>query len=169
MTTEVSISESAIAEETAAAIVPVVTTLYLERRPVMIYGTAAYRAELGNDFAGQQVVAQLEKIGLDIEPDGKGGLVRDPSSMKILREVWPTIRGTPGTTINIYAGYQSISADDAIVWTGPFPFVLGSDVSVQPLIEGAYLSLKFTSTGQPPWALLSVDADIDNVGEVYTQ
>lgn len=169
MTSEVSISESSISEETAAVFVPAVITLYLERRPVMIYGAAAYRAELGNNFAGLPVISQLERIGIDIEPDGRGGVRSNPTSIKILRELWPVFRGTLGTTVQIYVGSQPVSPEDTIVWQGPFDYTFGQDTSIQPLVEGAFYSLKILSTNQAPWALLSIDVDIDTVGEVYTQ
>ena len=168
MTTEVSISESSISEESSSTFTPTPGTLFLERRPVMIYGTAAYRAEMGNDFAGVQIVTLLERTGWAVQPDGRGGIENDPSTIKILREIWPLLRGTPGDTINIYAGTQATTPEDVISWVGPFPFVLGQDSSVQPLVEGPFLAVRLTSMGQHPWSLLMLDLDIDKVGEVFT-
>jgi hypothetical protein len=169
MTTEIAISEEAISEESNEVLVPVNFTFLLERRPVMIYGNSAYRAEMGEDFSGALVTTLLERTGWAVVPDGKGGAALDPTVVKILREIWPVFRAPVNTFISIYAGYQPISTEDAIIWQGPFPFIVGVSSCVQPLVEGAFLALRFTSIGQHPWALLSVDLDIDVTGEVYTQ
>lgn len=163
-----SILERSILELSSEDFVPVAATVLLDQRPVMVVGDNLYRADSGDDFAGLPVVVILEKVGISVEGQARDGTLRiNPSSTKILREIWPVIRGTTGAIIEIYAGSQSNSAEDPVIWQGPFNYVLGTDVSVQPLIEGVYLALRFRSENQPPWSLLAVKLDVDPTGEPF--
>lgn len=166
--TETSIAEVSIAEGASSGeFVFPETVLFLEQRPVMLIGQAAFRADMGEDFAGSQILTILERVGWAIEStDRNGVIVSNPSRIKLLREIWPIIRGTVGDVVDIYAGYQ-FTPEDEVIWQGPFPFEIGVDKSVQPLVEGPYLAIRFQSLGISPWALLGVELDIDPTGEVY--
>lgn len=142
-------------------------TILVERRPVLIFAQNLFRADYGSTFGGVEIVSILERIGITIEGTDRDGRPRNnPSSVKLLREIWPIIRGTNGTELLFYAGAQ-MRPEDTINWQGPMSFVIGQDVSVQPLVEGAYLALRIESYGQPQWSLLDLELDIERTGEVY--
>lgn len=164
-----SISEVAISEILGEVHVDAVTTLLLEQRPVMLFGSAAYRADMGDDYAGVPIFTVLERTGWAMERvDRNGEIVNNPSRVKLLNEVWPIIRGTIGNVVDIYAGGTFTSEPNAaIIWQGPFPFRIGIDKSVQPLVEYPYLALRFQSVGIKPWSLLGLEMDIIPTGEVY--
>lgn len=164
------ISEVAISDVTEEVLVPVESLLLPDFRPVMIIGNNFFRAEMGIDFAGVDFLALAERVGLTVAGARRDGtLILDPSKVKILREVWPVVRGTTGDTLNFYFGAQLRSPENPVAWQGPFPFVIGEDASVRPLIEGVYLAMRVEGLGLNPWSLLSLDLDIDVTGEVYDQ
>lgn len=170
MFSETAIAEVSIAELLDEEVVPVETTLFLERVPVMIIGDNFFRADMGDDFDQEGIAVELERLGLTIEGMNRDGTFRtNPGSVKILREAWPVVRGTPGDVLNFYFGVQAKTPEDTVAWQGPFPFTIGENASVRPLIEGAYLAYKVVSNGQSEWSLLSIDLDIDRTGEVYDQ
>ncbi len=153
--------------EGSASAPEAVVKLY-EKAPVMIIGQNLFRADYGTDFDGAPIDVVLERTGIAIEGMNRDGTFRtNPTSTKLLREITPVIKGTRGTTINIYAGFQSNSVEDEVVWEGPFEYILGETVSVEPLVEGVYLAIKYTSNGQPPWKLLGEELDIAVTGEPY--
>lgn len=164
-----SLSEDTISELIGESHVEIVTLLLLERRPVLIVGHEFHRVDMGEDFDGAPISVSLERTGWTVEGMNRDGTIRNnPSSVKILRELFPVIRGELGTVIDIYAGGQAKTPEDPVVYQGPFPFVVGVDTSVQPLVEVVFLAVKFMSDGQPPWALLSLDLDVDPAGDVYS-
>src|SRR5690606_33779821 len=112
----------------------------------------------------------LERIGWSIDGINRDGSIRtNPYSVKIIREIWPVFRGTIGTELQISVGVQAKTPEDPIAWQGPFSFIIGEDVSIQPLLEGVYFAIRITSQNQPVWSLLSMDIDLDRVGEVYAE
>lgn len=168
MTANAAIAELAFAEPaTAEELVFPEVLLYLDRRPVLVIGDNLYRTDLGSDFAGDPIAVVLERVGWSLEGVGRDGAPRNnPSRVKLLREVWPLIRGTAGTVVNFYfAGQMNI--EDALVWQGPYPFTIGTSRSVQPLVEGAFLGIRVTSTNQPEWSLTTLELDLEPTGEVY--
>ena len=166
MTAHASISEQAISEDSSTISTPSAPTILLARKPVFIAGQNLYRADLGSTFDGSPIVAEVERVGWTIEGTNRDGSPRNnPSRVKLLREMWPIIRGTSGDTINFYFAGQ-MRPEDPLAWQGPYPFVIGTNMSVQPLVEGAYLSMKAISNGQSEWSLLAVELDIEPTGEV---
>ena len=164
------ISEVSISDVPEEVLVPVESLLLPENLPVMIIGNNFFRADMGVDFAGVDFLALVERIGWTVSGAHRdGSLILDPSKVKILREAWPVIRGTSGNVLNFYFGAQLRSPENSIAWQGPFPFVIGEDASIRPLVEGAYLAMRVEGLGVDPWSLLSIDLDIDVTGEIYDQ
>jgi len=165
------ISELAISEEGEEELVAAVEPeIDLDRRPVLIEGGFLHRVDRGYLFGDTNSSVLLERVGLTLEGMGRDGTLRsNPNSVKLFRELWPLFRGEIGTEIFISVGAQLRTAEDPILWQGPFSFIIGQDVSIQPLLEGCFLAWRFTSTNQPPWSLLAIDADIEPTGEVYAQ
>jgi len=169
MFAEVSIAELSFAELDAEVIVVEEAILLREIIPVMIIGDDFFRADMGANFDGVEIVVELERLGLTVAGINRDGSVRNnPGQVKLLREIFPIFRGPVGTIINIYVGGQE-TPDSPVHWTGPFPFTIGEDSSVQPLVESPYLAVKYTSQDQPVWSLLSMDLDIEPTGEIYDE
>lgn len=140
--------------------------LFGQTLPVYSYGMEFFQA--GNLLAPDLVPLDitLERVGLTVASVDREGKPRsDPSVVKLLTEIWPVIRGVPGTVINIYAGAQD-DPEAGVSWQGPFSFTLGTSKSVQPIVQGAYLAVRFVSVAQPPWYLLSYDLDIEVLGRL---
>lgn len=135
---------------------------------MMIYNQAAYRADMGDDFAGVSIFVSLERQDLTIAGVNRDGTPRvDPSSTKLLREIWPVIRGTPGQRLNIYVGAKPNSTEDTISWQGPFSYTIGQTGAIQPLVEGVFLAIRYESDGEADWSLLGHVLDIEETGEPY--
>lgn len=131
MVAETAISEAAIAEGSSDEefVFPEIT-VHLDFRPMMIIGQGIYRADTGLTFAGDPIVVNLERVGWTIEGvDRNGEIKHNPATVKLLREVWPVLRGEIGTTVNFYFGAQLKDPESDVVWQGPFPFVIGQDTS----------------------------------------
>ena len=135
-------------------------------RPIFSQSTAFYQADQGFEFDGSGVDVILERVGLTVAGKDQEGKPRsDPSLIKLLTELWPVFRGVSGTQIDISVGSQN-RAEDSVTWYGPFPFILGQDYSIQPIVDFVYLSLRFVSSGQTGWSLLSYDLEIEILGVV---
>lgn len=155
------------AADAGSLVVPEVTNL-LAHSPVLTIGANLYRADFGDDFAGATLVTTLERIGVSIVGLDRNGNPRsDPAKVKLLREVWPVMRGALGTVIDFYFVAQMYT-EEPLSWQGPFPFILGTTNSLKPLVEGAFLGWRLLSSGQSEWSLLSLQLDIEPTGEVYS-
>jgi hypothetical protein len=133
--------------------------------PVFAQGFDFYVVDSGDTFVDNKPIAVLlERLGLTIYGrDRQGNWKEDPDVSKLVKGLYPLIRGETGTIIHISVGAQD-SLEEGVVWDGPHEFVLGRDTYVTPLIEGRYIAVRFESSGQKPWTLLSYDLDITKVG-----
>jgi hypothetical protein len=136
--------------------------------PVFSYEFDFYQVDSADTFIKdgelQGIPVVLERLGLTIYGrDRQGNWKEDPDIIKLVKGVYPIFRGEPGTVVNIYVGSQE-DMEGAITWDGPHPFVIGEDTYVKPLISGPFIAIRFESSGQRSWKLLSYDLDITTVG-----
>ena len=77
----------------------------------------------------------------------------DPSTVKLVTEVWPHILGLAGETIMVQVGGAMIEGE-SITWSPMKPFVIGGDQQkVDFRVVGRFLAFRFTSTSDPPWRM----------------
>ncbi len=139
--------------------------VYADNKPLMIIGNAFFQADNGQKFDEESLRVVLSRSGLTIMGrDRFGNWKSDPSTMKIVQNIWPIIRGTPGDIIQIYVGAQD-STDEPIRWEGPYNYIIGSTVFLDYTVTGRFLAVRFESQDMDPWELLSYDLDIEHVGE----
>lgn len=127
--------------------------------------TKLYRGEEGFTDNSVLMNAYVERTGLCFLQDSKGMYFQDTTHVKFITEVQLDIIGQVGTTLNIYIGGQ-YKIDDPVVWTGPFPFVIGVSKKIEPLVDGVYWALKIESTVNTAWKLSNYEAMI-TVGGIY--
>ena len=141
---------------------------YGESKPVLLVGNQFYQVDSSDLFAAESIEVTLERVGLTIYGrDHRGNLRSDPRLVKLLRELWPVFRGQAGTVLTFHVGGQT-QPNGPVTWQGPFPFILGTSLSVQPLLSTTHLAYRISSINQPPWSLVSLDFDLEVVGVVPT-
>jgi hypothetical protein len=113
-----------------------------------------YLLDSGATFDGAPASALLERVGLSLGA---------PEKIKLLSRLRPRISGTAGKTVLVSLG----SADDAfgaVTWQAAVPFVIGQTVSVDALVAGRYLAVRFATGSAPAWRLDSYDLDVIEAG-----
>lgn len=136
----------------------------LKSVPIFAKGFDFFQTEMAEDFHGKPIDVVLERLGLTLYGrDRAGNWKEDPDLIKHVSALYPIFRGTKGTIIRIFVGSQD-SPEDAVDWEGPFNFIIGESRFVDPIVSGRYIAVRFESSGQKPWQLLSYDLDIKPVG-----
>lgn len=87
----------------------------------------------------------------------------DPTTRKQLKRVWPQITGTPGGVVNVYLA-ASDDINQAVNWGSPETFTIGTNQSIDRVLQGVYLHLKFESTTAISWSLKGYSLDVDAAG-----
>lgn len=123
------------------------------------------RAEVTNQFNGVNFTSYMERQDLAIlGKDWRGNWMVDTNMRKLVTEVWPRVEAMPGTQIDVYVGKRD-NLNEAIAYTGPFPFIVGTDQKVNPLVEGRYISFKFASSGNSSWKMTGYDFEVVGTGK----
>jgi len=122
------------------------------------------QAETTNQFTGANFTSYVERQDLSIlGKDWRGNWMVDTSMRKLVTEVWPRVEAATGTQIDVYVGKRD-NLNDSIVYSGPYPFVVGQDQKVNPLVEGRYISFKFQSAGNTFWKMTGYDFEVVATG-----
>lgn len=103
-------------------------------------------------FAGTAVTAFLERKGLSF---------LEPEAVKLIRSVRPRIYGTG--TVNVSIGYGATPYAEP-VYNAPVAFTIGTTVSVDSMVTGRYIAIKFTTGTSTNWRLDSYDIDVQKAG-----
>lgn len=121
-----------------------------------------YAADRGTTWAGTTFSSSLERTGMGIPL--KAGAPPDLTQTKILKEVWPRITGPSGSVVNIYITAQRY-VDEPVVWTGPFPFVIGQQRKINPLRSGKMFGIRYeVPNGDFTWQLHGHEFNIEPGG-----
>jgi hypothetical protein len=113
---------------------------------------ALYLADTTNQFNSVDFVSTIERTGLAFNGhDGRAQVNR----------IIPRMQGTG--TVNIFVGSQELR-DGPVTYFGPFPYTIGTDTEVQPLVEGRYHAIKYTSTSAAWWKLDGQDIEVVSTG-----
>lgn len=122
-------------------------------------------ADASNQLNGVDFSAFVERVGLAIVAQDKEGNPKfDLEVRKLCTEIWPRIDAPPGAKIDIYAGTQE-EVNDSVRWNGPFPFIVGTDLKVTPLVSGRLLGVKFVMSGNYFCRLHGFDMEIQSLGK----
>jgi hypothetical protein len=132
--------------------------------PMLITDNIFFQGDVGGTFDREPVEVILERIGLTLlGRDRQGNWKVDPSKIKFIGGVWPVMRGLPGTQVRLYVGSQE-HTEDPIEWEGPYLCTIGETNFVDFTVSGRYVGLRFESSGQEPWELISYDLELTTVG-----
>lgn len=120
-----------------------------------------------NQFNLANFNSYVARTGLSVVGQTKEGEpIYDTVSIKLVSEVWPRIEGTAGTTVLISIGTQD-EPNDPVTWTGPFPFVIGTDKKINPYVSGKLLGIKFEFNGNAFFRLFGFDMEISIIGKGF--
>ncbi len=120
--------------------------------------------DTGHQFNGQDFRSYVERVGLAVvAQDRQGEAKYDLEVIKLVTEVWPRIEATEGAMIDIYIGTQE-RLNQIVHWHGPYPFVVGTDVKICPLVSGRLLGIRFEMSGNASVKLNGYDLVLEPVG-----
>jgi hypothetical protein len=74
------------------------------------------------------------------------------------------MRGDAGTQVNISVASQE-QPSNSVTWTGPFPFVIGTDKKVNPMVGGKLLGVKFEFPNPAAVQLTGFDMELMITGK----
>jgi hypothetical protein len=92
---------------------------------------------------GQPMYSMLERVGMNIG---------DFTQRKIITKIIPRLEGGEGETIYIRVGGQSLF-NQPVEWTDPIPFVIGTDLAIDVIVDGRLVSVRFEGTTNAVWKL----------------
>jgi hypothetical protein len=92
----------------------------------------------------------------------KGLSVGEPESVKLIRGVRPRIFGDNGY-VNVQVGYGATPYDEPI-YNPAVQFNVNSTVSIDSMVTGRYMAIKFSSGTATNWRLDSYDVDVQKAG-----
>lgn len=126
--------------------------------------TKLYSPDITQQFDGSNVTSYVEKTnaGWPLKADRPP----DFTTEKLVRGIWPRIRGTSGGVVNVYLGSQQ-RIDGPITWSTAFPFVIGTTEYCDFIggCDAAKLhALRFESTSNIQWKLDGYDVDVVPTG-----
>lgn len=127
-------------------------------RRVMIFDALANRAyqnDTGETYDGQPMAVFTERTGI--------GITEDLGSIKRIWRLWPRVQGTIGDTLNFWVGMRDAQEQPA-TWTGPYPFVIGTDNWIDLRIDGRILDLRVEYSGANTFRLFGMSVDYAYTG-----
>lgn len=134
----------------------------LIKKPLIIdpLAPAFLLAENTAQFSGSSMVAILEREAIPLPISGKVDAPPDFTTWKQFLNIWPHIEGAVGTSLEIQVGTKEDINSDT-VWQDPKTFIIGRDEKVDCFgAAGRLLSIRFRSTINLSWALLSYEVEL---------
>lgn len=110
--------------------------------------------DVGDSFNGAVFTALIERTGLAFDAQ---------DAVKLIKTVHPRIEGTSGATVYVQIG-GAMTADGAITWSAPVPYVIGTTHSVGVFASGRFLAWRIYSTAAMQWRVKSIDLDVVRMG-----
>lgn len=87
----------------------------------------------------------------------------DFTTRKLVKRIWPHVSGDTGTTIQIYVGAKE-RIEAATVWYGPYPFVIGTTLWIDCLVNARLHGFQFYCSENKNWELTSFDVEYSAAG-----
>ena len=135
-------------------------TVWNERRysplkdVVLAAGTAdldIYEMEVTDLNNGAEMQSFIERLSMPL---------LDLAHQKVVKAIWPKMDGDPGTTVNFRVGTQA-SVNDAVNWSPKLPFIIGTDMKVDTIQKGRFLSVRVEASGQNEFRMESFEVEVE--------
>ena len=107
--------------------------------------SALYAVDTISSNDGVAFYSELERLSI---PMGEDVLL----TRRVVERITPHIEGINGDVISISVGGQT-NFDEAINWSAPQSFTIGTDKDVYFMVEGRIHSIRFYSTSVNPWKI----------------
>lgn len=117
-----------------------------------------FMADDTNQFDGTNMVTYVEREGLPL-----GGGKVDLQSIKLVKRIWPRIEALSGVVMTVEVGYQ-MNQDDPVSWDTAKTFTAGADKSVDCLVTGRVVSVRFKTEADVAWKLHGFDLEYEVAG-----
>lgn len=126
-----------------------------------VTGSKIFKLDSGYAFGSSITSSFLERTGLAvIGRDRQGAPKLDFSQRRLIRRIWPKIRGN--ATVNVRVGFQE-RLDGDVAWTGVKPYS-----ATQRYLDfeaaGLMPAVRFESTSDASWQLEGYDIEIEPLG-----
>lgn len=117
----------------------------------MVYGsTQLYKGDYGDTKDGSQLTFRGIVTNISFE---------DPSRVKYVKALYPSIYGEPGAVVNFRVG-SSKSIDGSISWSDTIPFTIGTSERVECRVMGKLIAIEVSSTSQVMINSITLEADM---------
>jgi len=116
--------------------------------------TKMYHLDNSSTFDGNLFSHYVERVSMP--------LVNNTHN-KLISALWPNVAGPSGTEITIQVGSQQ-KASEPISWSPSQTFIIGTTDHIDAMIEGKYISVKFSSTTSNSWKLYNFMLDTELMG-----
>ena len=111
---------------------------------------ALYLMYQSGRFGGTAYEARLERTGMAFG---------DPSSVKVVKGIYPRIDAPVGTQIQLQVG-GAMDAERGPSWSPPVTYTVGTSYRADTFASGRFLSLRVFGSGSGSWRIKSIDLDI---------
>lgn len=120
--------------------------------------------DLGTEFEATKYNSFVERTGLTVTGQDKSGkAIQDSETVKLVTEVWLRAQGNVGTVLNVFVGTQE-DRGKYPEWSGPYPFIIGVDKKINPIVSGRIISIRFESDEASVWEIHGYDLELKPVG-----
>lgn len=127
--------------------------------------TKLYRFDDGEQEAGSDMTARLERTGLSLLRQSRDGTPRpDYDSLKLCTSVRPRMSGTGA--VNITVGGQDYRGAP-VTWGPTRSFAPGVDYKIDVVVPGRLLAIRFESTTNITWRLFGYDMEVERVASFH--
>ena len=110
--------------------------------------------DTGSDFAGQPILANVQKYGMHFD---------EPDRNKIVKRCYPKFTANDGVAIQIRVG-GSQNVDGTITWSNPVTVTKGGLQRADLFAQGKYISFEASSQGGLPWQMTGFDLEVEMRG-----
>ena len=115
----------------------------------MASGDELFSIDATVDANGVPVTAYIVKRGLDLG---------EPNYIKLVKRIWPRIRGVNGSVIQVRVG-SSATPDGGVAWGPYIDYTIGQQQKIDTFTSGRYIAVTFSSQILPSWQLSGFDIE----------
>lgn len=110
-----------------------------------------YEMEVTDMNNGTTIRSYLERLSMPL---------LELAHQKVVKALWPKMDGDPGTQVDFRVGTQQ-SVNDAVSWSAKLPFIIGTDMKVDTIQKGRFLSVRVEASDQSAWRMESFEVEVE--------
>jgi hypothetical protein len=110
----------------------------------------------GETYDGVTMSCYAQRLG--------SAITEDLGMIKRVWRIWPQLIGTTGDMLNFWIGARENLSSD-VAFTGPYPFVIGTDTWIDVRLDARVIDLRFEYAGTGTFRLHGMLIDYEGSGE----